>query len=50
MFENMPAAHRWAIDKGAAHTKGTPSKSQSQVYFKKPPELMSEGCAISRTI
>jgi len=33
MFENIAAAHRWAIDKGAAHIKGTPTKSRSQVYY-----------------
>jgi hypothetical protein len=33
MSENIAAAHRWAIDKGAAHTKVTSVKSQSQVYY-----------------
>jgi hypothetical protein len=33
MSENIAAAHRWAIDKGAAHTKGTSAKSRSQVYY-----------------
>ena len=33
MFENIAAAHRWAIDEGAARTKLTPAKSRSQVYY-----------------
>jgi len=33
MFENIAAAHRWAIDKGAARIKVTSAKSQSQVYY-----------------
>jgi len=33
MSENIAAAHRWAIDKGAARTKVTPESRQSQIYY-----------------
>ena len=40
MFENIAAAHRWAIDKGAARTKVTLPKSRSQVYSPYVPKIV----------
>jgi hypothetical protein len=42
MFENIAAAQRWAIDKGAARNKVTPAKSRSQVYLSAGMELSKE--------
>jgi len=46
MFENIAAAHRWAIDKGAARTKVTSAKAEVKFIISKTPGADVRGLAI----